>query len=626
MSGICGFVARGGPMPSAAEGIARQVRELGSRFGGEGSHVLVANAALGAGEFPHRLAGTTRCDVGGCPLAIAFHGNLFGRRDAERPREGSRGVEEILSLYLRKGAAVLADLHGEFALAIWDGRDESLLLATDRFRVHPLFYAQDAGGLVFASRMRSLRAAPIPLSLSIDPGAIVQVLAASIVPTPGTIFREVKKLPPGHALTWRRGEASVAPYWEIDFRSPSRASERELALELKERFGDAVAVRLEEDRASGLFGTYLSGGVDSSTVTGLLTRLAGEPVRTFSIGFAEARYNEMSFARTAASAFGARHHEYIVTPKDAVDAVPILVEAFDEPFANASAVPAYYCARLAREHGVEVLYAGDGGDELFAGNERYAEQRLFEYWHRIPWWPRERLVRPAMFLGARLTRKGPFIAAKKYVVRASPAYHERLSAYGLFEVVPMAALLEDGLLEALGADFDVYASEKSHFLRAPAVDPLDRHLYTDLKVTISDNDILKVIRTSEAAGIAARFPFLDERLAEFAATVPAGIKMRGRTLRTFFKRAYSDLLPEQTRAKSKHGFGLPVHLWIRDYAPLNEMMRDLVLDERSVGRGYFRRKALVSLVENHRTDRTAFYGTVLWNLMVLELWHRSHWR
>jgi asparagine synthase (glutamine-hydrolysing) len=303
----------------------------------------------------------------------------------------------------------------------------------------------------------------------------------------------------------------------------------------------------------------------------------------------------------------------------------VLVHAFDEPFANASAVPAYFCAKVALEHGVDVMYAGDGGDELFAGNERYATQRLFEYYHRIPAWPRERLLKPAVFAAAALTRRGPFVSAKKYVARAGIPYHERMTSYDFFWVVPLAEVLEDGMLEAIGRDYDPYGVEGSIFLGAPASDPLDRHLYLDLKITISDNDVLKVTRTSEAAGITVRYPFLDHRLAEFAASVPARVKMRGRRLRTFFKNAYSDLLPQETLAKTKHGFGLPVHLWLRDHAPLNEMMRDLVLSPRSVGRGYFRRKTLESLVEHHRSDATSFYGTILWNLMVLELWHRNYW-
>jgi asparagine synthase (glutamine-hydrolysing) len=626
MSGICGIAFRDRRTLLGADCLAAPLREMDAPGGEEASHVHLGSTVLGSRGFPGRLAGVARVEDGGSVLAVALHGSLFPRPGWLAEDGGDRlGLEGLLKLYRAKGTAALRDLRGEFALAIWDGREETLLLATDRFRVHPVFYYHDAEKLVFASRMRSLRAAPVPMRLSIDPEAVVQVLGSSIVPTPGTIFREVKKLPPGNVLSYSKGETSVAPYWDIDFRHPATAREAELARALRDTFSDSLSVRLAVDGDSDHVGTYLSGGVDSSTVTGVMTELVRKPVKSFSIGFDVARYDEMSYARLAASAFGARHVEYFVSPGDVHAAIPILLDAFDEPFANASAVPSYFCAKVAKEHGVGAMYAGDGGDELFAGNERYAEQRLFEYYHEIPRWLRDGALKPAVFAAAALTRGGPFLKAKKYILRAGTPYSERLSTYGFFNVVPMAEVLEDGLLDALGRGYDPYAHATAHFLRAPADGPLDRHLYLDLKVTISDNDILKVTRTSEAAGVTARYPFLDHRLAEFAATVPAGIKMRGRKLRTFFKGAYSNLLPAETRAKTKHGFGLPVHIWLRDHPPLNEMMRDLVLSERSVQRGYFRKDTLRTLVDRHRDDPTSFYGTILWNLMVLEMWHRRYW-
>ncbi len=626
MSEICGAVFRDRPVPAGPAPLAASLRELVDPRGGTGSELAMGSALLGARSFPGRLAGVVGLQAGGRALAMAFHGSLFDGPELLPPDGSDAGrLERILRLFGERGHAALGDLRGEFALAIWDDGEQELLLATDRFRVHPIFYYHDDACLVFGSRMRSLRAGPVTLDLSIDPEAIVQVIGSSIVPTPGTIFREVKKLPPGNRLVWKRGRIRVGPYWDIDFRSPSRAGEAALARDLKSRFSDAVAVRLASDRSRARIGTYLSGGVDSSTVTGVLTRQTGGPVKSFSIGFSEERFNEMGYARISAAAFGSPLTEHFVSPAAVHEAIPVLVEAFDEPFANASAVPAYFCAKVALEHGVDVMYAGDGGDELFAGNARYAEQRLFEYYHRIPAWPRQRLLEPAIRGAESLARGGPLLSAKKYIARANIPYHKRLTSYGLFWILPLGEVLDDGLLDAVGRDYDPYAPESSLFLGAPADDMLDRHLYLDLKITISDNDVIKVTRTSEAAGVTVRYPFLDHRLAEFAATVPARMKMRGRKLRTFFKRAYADLLPAKTRAKKKHGFGLPVAIWLREYPPLNEMMRDLVLSERSVQRGYLRRRALETMVDRHREDPSTFYGTILWNLMVLELWHRRYW-
>jgi asparagine synthase (glutamine-hydrolysing) len=626
MSGICGVLFRDMPAPTGPAPLAAALRELTVREGGTGSELRAGSVLLGAQSFPGRLGGTARLHAGGRTLALAFHGTVFNVTELFPPDAGDADrLERLLRLYHDRGPAALGDLRGEFALAIWDEGERELVLATDRFRVHPLFYYRDDAKLVFASRMRSLRAVPAALELSIDPEAVVHVLGSSIIPTPGTIFREVKKLPPGNVLVSRNGDVRIAPYWDIDFRSPSSAPEEDLARTLKARFSDAVSIRLASDGASDRIGTYLSGGVDSSTVTGMLTRLTGGPVRSFSIGFGEERYNEMYYARLSARAFGSPLTEYFVSPAAAYETLPVLIEAFDEPFANASAVPSYLCAKVAREHGVEVLYAGDGGDELFAGNERYAEQRLFEYYRLIPAWARRHLLEPAVSAAAAVAKRGPFVSAKKYISRANIPYEKRMSSYAFYWTMPLAEVLDDGLLQAVGRDFDPYATDSGLFLGAPAEDALERHLYLDLKVTISDNDVIKVTRTSEAAGVTVRYPFLDHRLAEFAATVPSRIRMRGRRLRTFFKRAYSDLLPAETLAKTKHGFGLPVAIWLREYPPFNEMMRDLVLSERSVQRGYFRRDALRTLVDRHRGDPSSFYGTILWNLMVLELWHRRYW-
>jgi asparagine synthase (glutamine-hydrolysing) len=592
---------------------------------GNGATVNFGTVGLAAYQCPGQFAGVAETALHGYPLATAFHGSLYNLNDllSLKAMPCDPGLA-LIRLYLQEGLRFLHRLRGEFALALWDGREEKLFLATDRFRVHPLYYYQDHDKLLFSSHINGMLACPWPVERTLNPEAIVDVVASSIVPTPKTIFREIKKLPPGHVLTYRHGESQLAPYWEIDFLRPNAAREKELERQLKTLLADAVATRLATDGVAARIGTFLSGGVDSSTVTGILTQLAKHPIKSFSIGFGEPRFNEIGYARIAAQAFGVEHHEYIVTPQDTYDAIPVLLQAFDEPFGNASAIPTYFCARMAREHGVDILYAGDGGDELFAGNERYATQRLFDYYHRIPKPLQESLVEPLVFSLADWFKYTPFVRGKKYIQRASIPYPERLSSYGVFKVIPMAELLDDGFLEAIGRDYDPYAVLNDYYYHAPAQTELDRQLYIDLKLAIADNDLFKVTRMTEATGITVRFPFLDHRVAEFAATVPADLKMRGRHLRSFFKKAYADLLPLETRTKEKHGFGLPIPVWLRTDQRLNEMMHDLVLSPRSVQRGYFRKKALEELVQRHKTDETSFYGTILWNLMILELWHRTY--
>jgi len=589
------------------------------------SVVLEGPVGMGAQGFPGRLAGVVKVNIHDRPFVLAFHGSLYNRTElipvGEKP---SSLFERLLFLYLQEGISIFQRLRGEFALSLWDGRHETLYLASDRFRVHPLFYYQDESQLLFASRVKSLLNCPLRLETAISPEAVVDVVTSSAIPTPRTIFREVKKLPPGHVLTYHNSVIDVLPYWEVNFLQPSNEGEGELARQLRSKFAEAVSVRLQGEGPPSKVGTFLSGGVDSTTVTGVLTQLTKQPVKSFTIGFGEPRFNEVSYARIAAQAFGAEHYEYFVTPQDAYAAIPTLLETFDEPFANASAIPTYFCAKLAREHGVDTLYAGDGGDELFAGNDRYAAQRVFEYYDNVPRWLRESLVKPVTFALAENLPWPLFVKGKKYIERASVPYPERLWSYSFANILPLANLLTDDFVESVGKNYEPHASTRMYYLQAPAKTELDRQLYIDLKRAISDNDLFKVTRMTEAAGVSVRYPFLDSQLVEFAVTVPAHMKMRGRQLRTFFKKAYADLLPSEVRAKTKHGFGLPIPVWLRTDKRLNDLMHDLVLSPQSIQRGYFRKDALETLVEHHRTDETSFYGTVLWNFMILELWHRKY--
>jgi asparagine synthase (glutamine-hydrolysing) len=616
VSGICGIALQKKQDHVNIGHLASMTQALNAPAQKGAPIVTLGSIGLGAQGFPGRLSGVVQLTVNGYPLGLAFHGSLYNSPTfCPGAAQDVNPLEQILRGYLKEGIAFVPRLRGEFALALWDGREDRLYLASDRFRVHPLFYAHDAEKLVFASRMQGLLAYPLMVDCSINPEAVVDVVASSFVPTPKTIFREVKKLPPGHVLTYQQGMIRIEPYWDIDFLHPEGTDEATLAQRLKSHMAEALAIRLTREGDIHRIGTFLSGGVDSSTITGLVTHLTKRPVKSFSIGFAEAGFNEIHYARIAAQAFGAEHHEYVVTPDDACEAIPVLLTAFDEPFANASALPTYFCAKVAHQHGVEVLYAGDGGDELFAGNERYATQRLLEYYSWLPSGLRSHCVEP---LVARLAGKcgwACFVKGHKYVRRASIPHPDRLSSYGFFRAFPLVNFFSDDLIASIGLNYDPYAPVATYYRQAPARDELDRQLYIDLKLAISDNDLFKVTRMTEAAGVAVRFPFLDDRLAEFAAGVPAAIKMRGRHLRSFFKRAYADLLP-------KHGFGLPIPIWLRTHKQMNEMMHDLVLSPQSLQRGYFRKRALEALVEDHKTDTTSYYGTILWNLMILELWHR----
>ena len=623
MSGICGVVVWGSQERFTAEGLAEMCQGLGP--GGTPERLVLneGRVGLGARPFPGYGAHAAEIHQGARSLGLVFHGNLYPEKDGADAGASHDPAKEMLERYLVSGTSFLPTLRGEFALALWDSGAETLHVATDRFRVNPVIYGGDSGRLLFASRMRAIERAPIQISRTILDRALVDVLVSSAIPTPDTIYREFHKLPPGCLLTCRRGEVSVETYWDIDFRAPSKKPKRELAEEVRDSLRDAVAVRLHADGGPDRVGAFLSGGIDSSTVTGLMTQIAGRPIRSFTIGFGEERFNEMSYARIAARAFGAEHHEYFVSPKDTAEALPIVVDEFDEPFGNASAVPTYFCAKMAKEHGVSVMYAGDGGDELFGGNDRYSFNQVFDYWTRVPAFLREPLLKPSILGLARALPFGVFSRAGKYVDRASLPVVERMVSYDLLHTIPLHDLMSDATLARLG-HYDAARMMSFYYEHALGTTHLDRHLYLDLKVAIADNDLFKVNRMTESAGVAVRYPFLDARVADAAARVPAALKMRGRKLRVFFKDAYRDLLPPEVIQKTKHGFGLPISIWLRTDPKLNGMMQDLVLGPRSLSRGYFRRATLERMIAEHRTDETSFYGDALWNLMVLELWHRRH--
>lgn len=625
MSGICGLVLRH-PLsasdemsfPSMLEALdgGRQERRWG---------VTVGSALLGVAGFGKNMAALTQMSVHGHPCGLAVFGSLYRQPQYLNGLGQGRDIASLLlERYLNEGIDFLAHLHGDFAIAIWDGREGRLHVATDRFRVHPIFYVIERETFTFASRMRGLRGREAAAHGAIDPRAILDVVALSAIATPRTILTGVRKLSPGEVLTWQDGQVRLNPYWRINFLRPSPQEEPELAMQLRAHVSDAVSSRSLVDAGEKRLGTFLSGGVDSSTVTGLLKALSQSEVHSFSIGFGEQRFDELEYARIAARHFGVPHHEYVVTAQDAREAIPVFLDAFDEPFANASAIPTYFCAKFAKEHNVDILYAGDGGDELFAGNERYSEQRLFEYYDQVPPWLRNALGLTIQRL-ARMTGLPLFEKGARYIRRASIPLPQRLTTYGFFNVVSLQDLFEPDFLRSLGNAPNPYEPIERHYLQAPADTELDRQLYLDLKFAISDNDLFKVTRMTEAAGVIVRFPFLDHRLAEFATEVPARMKMRGRKLRTFFKDAYSDFLPEAIRTKTKHGFGLPIPIWLRTDPYLHELMRELVLSPRSLQRGYFRKSMLEELIRRHQSDATSFYGAILWNLMILELWHRTHW-
>src|ERR1035441_8512588 len=329
------------------------------------------------------------------------------------------------------------------------------------------------------------------------------------------------------------GNVRFSTYWDLRYGLGSDSDEGRLSRGLESVVEQSVAAHWQ-GKASDEVGAYLSGGTDSSTVVGMMTRAARGPVKAFSIGFQEQSFNELGYAEIAARKFGSEHHTYLVGAQDCFEALPRMIRCFDEPFGNSSAIPTYFCARLAAENGVKTLLAGDGGDELFGGNERYATDKIFEYYHSIPRVFRKGLIEPV--LSAFPVKRGPVRRAQGYVRRANITGVERMLSFQFLRTHSAADIFEGDFLRDLG-EYTIVDIPGRHYAQAPAQDHLDRLLYVDMKITLADNDLPKVTCMSELAGIQTRFPFLDRSVAEFSGRIPARLKVKGFNKRYLFKRS-----------------------------------------------------------------------------------------
>jgi asparagine synthase (glutamine-hydrolysing) len=515
--------------------------------------------------------------------------------------------------YSRSGTKVLTQLTGSFALAITDGANGETVLATDRLGTRPLAYGEAAGTLVFASTLAAMDAFP-GISSEIDTQAIYDYVHFHMVPAPLTVYAGRRHLPPGTFLKWRNGAAELGTYWEMRFTE----NESRPFPELKARFREALRSSVRDAVTNGTTGTFLSGGTDSSTIAGVLGEVTGEPARTYSIGFEAEGYDEMHYARVAARHFGTHHHEYYVTPEDVVAAIPRIAAIHDQPFGNASAVPTYYCAKLAKEDGVNTLLGGDGGDELFGGNERYAKQYLYSLYSDLPVPLRTRLIEPLVF---RIPAVGLAGKMQRYMRNACEPMPARYDNYNLLERLGAATVFTDEFLRTVDPG-EPQAQMACTYERAHARTLINRMLALDLKYTLADNDLPKVVRSCELAGVDVRFPMLDDAVVAFSASLAPGLKLRRTQLRYFFKEALRDFLPGEIITKRKHGFGLPFGLWLRKHRRLQELVGDSLgmLKQRRIVRETLVDELMTTYVDDH----AAYYGTLAWVLMMLEQWFQQH--
>lgn len=539
-------------------------------------------------------------------------------RIADTPGGGPVTARQVIDLWHQHGRDLPARLSGTFSLAVIDHRGETAFLAIDRIGTHSLAFSSGNGRLIFADRADSVAAHP-DVGGQLDPQGLFNYFYFYDVPAPGTIYRGVEKLLPGQYAWFSRGRIERGFYWHLHYRDERRTDFDAMAGRFKTLLRECVGRAADvEDTAA-----FLSGGTDSSTVAGVLAEIRGKPARTYSIGFAAQGFDEMEYARIAVRRFGLDAREYYLKPEDILDAIPVIAGHYDEPFANESAVPAYYCARMAKADGYRIMLAGDGGDEIFGGNARYAMQKVFEAYRVFPGFLRKGLIEPLSRLPG-LGSLPPGRKLKGYIRQANTPLPERMEAYNFIYRQPLREMFEADFLAQ--ADTHLPAAWfKEAYDRADSRSMVNRMMHLDLKFTLADNDLRKVNGMAEAAGIEVRYPFLDDAMVAFSGEVPPDWKVRRFYLRWFFKTALKGWLPDEIINKSKHGFGLPFGLWAREYTPLRERIEDRLSDFSR--RGWLRPQYVNHIRAEHMSGHATYFGKMIWVILMLEEWlqrARSH--
>lgn len=593
-------------------------------------------------RLPIPFAGTlelasTRIDLAPQPAATAPAGRfvaqrggagalVFGRLRFVDSPPGSvlpDPAEALLDAWQQRGDAVLEVVSGEYLIALWDVERRRALLAVDRFSTYPLFWNEQPGRIGFAARPADA-ARLADTASEIDWQAAFAYTYFHMIPAPYSICTGVRRLDHGEALRIDRGGAEVVRYWQPVFDENRPFDfERE-----KGEFLGALARGVAEctaGRPREEIGCFLSGGTDSSTIAGLVTRHFDAPARTFSIGFDVGGYDESHYSQLAAKHFGTDHTEYYLTPDDVSRGVEAVATQYEQPFGNSSAVPTYFCASLAREAGVARMLGGDGGDELYGGNERYAKQAVFALYDRVPGAMRSALLEPLLF-GAMRSIDAKYVAkARSYIEQAKEPLPDRLQArYNLLNRLGATRVFTEDFLAGVRLD-EPLALERAVWQRARAtsepMSQVDKLLAWDFKFTLADSDLPKVTRMCHAAGVEVCFPMLTHALVEHSLRLPPEQKLKGRRLRHFFKESLRGFLPDEIIEKKKQGFGVPFGDWLLTHERLRAIADDAL---RSLAaRGVLRKEFLDTLLAHLASGHAGYYGTMVWVLMILELWLRA---
>lgn len=573
------------------------------------THVQASEIGMVGGTQP---ACTSATDLAAGCMAVVLGQPRWPGEELRQLAQSEGHAAAALAAWRNGAEDMLQAMQGSFALVLMDARQRRVLLAIDRCGTERLCFAHADGVLVFSTSARAVARHP-SVAAQVNNQALYEYLYCHMVPSPDTAFSGVDKLLPAECLTFSGSTPARRFYWQLAYDTSATGDEAALRQRFLDLTEQAVARQYDTHRPTGAF---LSGGTDSSTVSGMLGKVSGQPARTFSIGFEAEGFDELEYARITSRHFGTQAHEYYVTADDMIEAMPLIAAAYDEPFGNASAAPTYFCAKMARENGIAVVLAGDGGDEFFGGNERYAKQGVFEHYHRVPAALRT-LLEPVVMhfpLGEAIM---PVRKARSYIQQARVPLPDRMETYNFLHRSPLAEIFEPEFLASVDTERPLELAREAYF-RCASSEMIERMMHLDHKITLADNDLRKVTRMCEAAGVEVRFPFLDDDLVAFSGLLTPQQKVNRGRLRVLFKDALRGFLPDETITKSKHGFGLPFGIWLNEHPPLKAMAADAL--ESLARRGIVKPGYLDFLRREHATTHASYYGVMLWVLVELELW------
>ncbi len=625
MCGICGKLYFNPMRKADQNNISAMASVLAHR--GPDDHGIYVDGPVGIGH--QRLSIIDLSPAGHQPMSnedgsiwIVFNGEIYNFEELRMELQGKGHVftshtdtETIIHLYEEEDTDCLNRLRGMFAFAIWDSTKQRLFIARDRVGKKPLVYAVTDDAIIFASEIKALLQDP-SVTAEVDCEALHHYLTYQYVPSPWTMFKGIRKLPPAHSLVVEREKITTRQYWQLSYAQkltlPTLGDYVEQFMDV---FTEAVKIRLRSDVPLGAF---LSGGIDSSATVAVMSQLTNRAIKTFSIGFDVSEYNETTFAAMVAKKFNTDHTEFIVNP-DAISILPKLVWHYNEPFADSSAIPTYYVSKLTREH-VTVALNGDGGDESFAGYERYIADKLAGYYEKIPCIAREHIIKRCLsFIPHQENRNSFFRRLKRFVNGISEKAERRYVRWICGFDNEMKNDLYSAAFAEKTAAIDSVDLIVNWYAKADASAFLDKTLFVDIMSYLPDDLLVKVDIASMANSLEARSPFLDHKLMEFAAALPPHLKLNGIQSKYLLKNAFSSVLPRSVLYRKKMGFGVPIDRWLRN--ELKELTYQILLEKRTVERGLFKEQAVRMLIDEHMLKR-ADNSYRIWALLFMEVWYR----